>query len=433
MVSHARQEERRPTTVLASLELDAAPRARPGVAVRTEIRHDGITLDVECHAAATPGAPAVLVLPGGGFREHTGHDGTGYARWLTSLGVGAVVLRHRMRPDPFPLALQQARAALDALQQGVLLPGTDPARVGVVGSSGGGLLAGLLATGAVLSVEEPPSVVPRPAFHIQAHGLADLALLPRPAVEVLPGDALGLAAELSPVAHVDDETPPTFIWATAQDGPGLPDALAWTQALADQGVPVELHVYPEGRHGVGLADGVVRGAHGDLALPHTAQWTGAFRRWLEHLGVLREADGDARPRSEGDDVPARVHAAHPVFPTADVERTTAYYRDVLGFTVVPYLDVAEPHVCLYRGGAEIILTVARPGEPVQPHRVSHGYGYDAYLVTDQHEAMEAELVAAGATLVRQLGSTDYGNRELVVEDVDGRWIGIGIKTEGAPA
>jgi len=44
-----------------------------------------------------------------------------------------------------------------------------------------------------------------------------------------------------------------------------------------------------------------------------------------------------------------------------VRRTAAYYRDVLGFEVVEYLDAAEPHVCLYRGVVEVILTVARAG------------------------------------------------------------------------
>lgn len=243
-------------------------------------------LDLDLHPVPGRGRPAVLVLPGGGFREHTGHDGTGYARWLNTLGIGAVVLRYRLRPDPFPLALQQARAALAALQDGQLLPDVDAGRVGVIGSSAGGLLAGLLATGAVLSVEQPPARVPRPAFQVQSYGIGDLSLIPHEAVAALLGENVHLARELSPVTHVDERTAPSFVWATAPDPPGLPNALAWAQVLAAAGVPVELHVYPEGWHGVGLADGIAHGPHGHAAIPHTAQWTTACRHWLEHRGIL---------------------------------------------------------------------------------------------------------------------------------------------------
>lgn len=123
---------------------------------------------------------------------------------------------------------------------------------------------------------------------------------------------------------------------------------------------------------------------------------------------------------------ASLLSSCPVFPCVDIDVTAAYYRDVLGFEVVPYLDATEPHVCLYRDAVEIILTVARP-EPDASNRSRHGYGYDAYLVTDEPESLEAELAAAGAVIARPSARTDYRNREFVVEDVDGRWIGFGLK------
>lgn len=178
-----------------------------------------------------PGARvAVLVLPGGGFREHTLLDGIGYAHWLNRIGISATVLHYRLRPAPFPLALRQARAVLGALQEDPRWGCTD-ATVRAMGSSAGGLLAGLLATGAVLSVEDAPAHVPRPAFQAQCYGLADLGLIPESAVEALLGDKVHLATELSPVTHVDERTAPTFAWTTAQDPPGLPNALAWARVL----------------------------------------------------------------------------------------------------------------------------------------------------------------------------------------------------------
>lgn len=245
----------------------------------TVFAHDGIDMDLDLHPVSGS-TTAVLVLPGGGFREHTEHDGTGYARWLNSIGVSAAVLRYQLRPDPFPRALQQARAALDLLQRSLLVPDVAADRVGVIGSSAGGLLAGLLATGAKLSIEGLHEYVPRPRFQIQSYGLADLRLLPPEVVDSLLKDAVHLIDELSPITHVDEQTSPTFIWTTAQDPPGLPNALAWAQALANHKVPVELHVFPDGPHGVGLADGVMYGKHGQHRIPHTARWTTACEYWL---------------------------------------------------------------------------------------------------------------------------------------------------------
>lgn len=135
----------------------------------------------------------------------------------------------------------------------------------------------------MLSIEDHPGTVPAPAFQAQCYGLADLGLIPREAVEALLGDRVDLARELSPVTHVDKRTAPTFVWATAADPPGLPNALAWAEVLARHEVPVELHIYPEGGHGVGLADGVAYGPHGHQSIPHTAQWTEAFHRWILHI------------------------------------------------------------------------------------------------------------------------------------------------------
>ena len=123
---------------------------------------NGLEVDVDLYPVeADQPTPAVLVCPGGGFREHTAHDGEGYARWFNTLGVAAVVVRYQLVPDPFPLALLQVRSVLDALQSGALLPHVDADKTGVIGSSAGGLLAGLLATGTVLSIEHPALAVPR--------------------------------------------------------------------------------------------------------------------------------------------------------------------------------------------------------------------------------------------------------------------------------
>lgn len=123
-----------------------------------------------------------------------------------------------------------------------------------------------------------------------------------------------------------------------------------------------------------------------------------------------------------------LYMSHSVFPTPDIERTSEFYESVMGFKAVKYLDAKEPHICLYRDSTEIILTSANT-ESVYPNRELYGYGYDAYFITDNQEGLQNELSTRDAKVVRPLQKTDYHNKEFVVEDIDGRWIGFGIKDE----
>ncbi len=115
-----------------------------------------------------------------------------------------------------------------------------------------------------------------------------------------------------------------------------------------------------------------------------------------------------------------------IFPVPDILKTAGYYVSKLGFSAVGYLDCDEPHVCLYRDNVEIIL-LKTDKEKVQPNRELYGYGYDAYLYTDDQEKLQNSFLSRGVKLVRPLNITDYQNREFVIEDIDGRWLAFGLK------
>ena len=123
---------------------------------------------------------------------------------------------------------------------------------------------------------------------------------------------------------------------------------------------------------------------------------------------------------------SNLYSVLAVFPTPNIEETAKYYNEVLGFRIVKYIDVKEPHICLYRDSTEIILTQANT-KKVFPNRELYGYGEDAYFITDNQEALQNEFISKGAKIVRQLQITDYNNMEFVLEDIDGRWIVFGMK------
>jgi catechol 2,3-dioxygenase-like lactoylglutathione lyase family enzyme len=115
-----------------------------------------------------------------------------------------------------------------------------------------------------------------------------------------------------------------------------------------------------------------------------------------------------------------------IFPCRDIENTAKFYTEKLGFRAVPYLDVAEPHICLYRDKVEIVLTKTG-GRPFRPNHESYGNGEDAYFITDTQAELQDEFKEKGVKIVRPLRVTDYQNREFIIEDCDGRWLAFGIK------
>lgn len=120
--------------------------------------------------------------------------------------------------------------------------------------------------------------------------------------------------------------------------------------------------------------------------------------------------------------------SHCVFPTPDIIRTAKFYEEKLGFQAAQYLDTVEPHICLYRDATEIILTKSN-GQAVVPNRKLYGYGYDAYFITENQTQLQQEFNDLNVKIIRPLINTDYNNKEFVIEDIDGRWLAFGIKTQ----
>jgi dipeptidyl aminopeptidase/acylaminoacyl peptidase len=82
-----------------------------------------------------------------------------------------------------------------------------------------------------------------------------------------------LSAEL----QVTVQTPPAFIWHTANDG-GVPveNSLLYASALSNHRVLFDLHVYADGPHGVGLAE----------EDPILRTWTTLCELWFRKISFL---------------------------------------------------------------------------------------------------------------------------------------------------
>ncbi|WP_236557546.1 alpha/beta hydrolase [Arthrobacter sp. 9AX] len=222
--------------------------------------------------------PAILVLPGGGYGHQADHEAEPVAEWLAGLGIHAFVLRYRVAPDRHPAPLEDAKQAMLKVRGGAHRLAVDPRRVGALGFSAGGHLAATLATAVATgnAALDVPGAVP------------DLTVLCYPVVSytqavhqgsvdnlVGPSPSADLLAELSAELRVTAETPPAFVWHTADDAAvPVSHSLAYTAALLNAGVSAELHVFPEGRHGLGLAG----------EQPGADQWPTLCAGWLDRAG-----------------------------------------------------------------------------------------------------------------------------------------------------
>ena len=76
--------------------------------------------------------------------------------------------------------------------------------------------------------------------------------------------------------HVDDQTPPTFLWHTAEDSiVPVENSLRMALALSAAGVPFEMHIFPFGEHGLSVCSRTI----GRIS-EHNAQWVDLCIRWL---------------------------------------------------------------------------------------------------------------------------------------------------------
>lgn len=207
---------------------------------------------------------AVVVLPGGGYGGLAmDHEGQQIAQWWAQRGVLAAIVTYRHGPTyQHPAPLQDAQRAIRYLRQHASDLQIDPQRVGVMGFSAGGHLASTVSnhfdTGDANSSDPVARQGSRPDFAILCYPV--ISLLDPQAHKGSRRNLLGenppdeLVRQLSNQLQVTEQTPPTFLFHTAEDPVvSVENALLYYQALVSKGVPSELHVYQKGRHGVGLA------------------------------------------------------------------------------------------------------------------------------------------------------------------------------------
>ncbi|VTT97064.1 endo- -beta-xylanase : Alpha/beta hydrolase OS=Solibacter usitatus (strain Ellin6076) GN=Acid_1173 PE=4 SV=1: Peptidase_S9 [Gemmataceae bacterium] len=237
---------------------------------------------------------AVVICPGGGYGFLAmDHEGKQVAEFLNGLGVHAFVLKYRItgkdRPGPLLAApLADAQRAIRTVRAKAADFGVDPKRVGIWGFSAGGHLASTAGTHFDAGLAEGDAID-------KTSSRPDFLILAYPVVSMEPGVTHGgsrknllgdkpddkLVELYSNEKQVTKETPPTFIFHTSADTAVVPEnAVRFYLACKKAGVPIEMHIYEKGKHGVGLG--------------RDPKWTGgekSVETWPDRLGEWMKARG----------------------------------------------------------------------------------------------------------------------------------------------
>jgi len=236
-------------------------------------------LDVYSENKQGASRPAIIVCPGGAYSGLAAHEGAPFAELFASNGYAAFVLHYRVKPHTFPAPIADACRAVRLVRERAHDLGVDPNRVALMGFSAGGHLVATVAT--------QPDLVRDEADDLQSKHSArpDRLILGYPVISFADfghlGSAINLCGsepgwdkrrQLSNELHVTKDNPSTFIFHTSDDG-SVPiiNALNFAAALYHHNVPVELHSFEHGRHGVGMA----------ADNPKLKPWTDLLLLWLE--------------------------------------------------------------------------------------------------------------------------------------------------------
>jgi cytidylate kinase len=237
--------------------------------------------------AAKP-APAMLIVPGGGYEVVCyGHEGVHLAEWFRKQGVAAFVLVYRLPVHGYrhPVPLLDIQRAIRSIRNHAQEWNVNPAQVATLGFSAGGHLVTTLATHFDAGDAEAADPIDRescrPDYTVAVYPVVTFKT-PGVTHEGSKGNLLGpqpdpaLVESLSNETQVTPQTSPTLlVHSTDDEAVPIQNSRLMLAALQRAGVPCALQEYPTGRHGFGF---------GPRQADAPAGWLDKVHAWLQQQG-----------------------------------------------------------------------------------------------------------------------------------------------------
>lgn len=186
---------------------------------------------------------AVLVLPGGGYRNLSYNEKQLTSEWFVNHGVMAIALSYSLPKGECMIPIQDCWKAMRYIREHAEEWHINPHQVGVIGFSAGGHLAASLSVHYDAETRPDFSILFYPVITMHAHRGTRQRLL---------GNNFTREQEnyFSCEDQVTPATPPTFFVMASTDG-GVPAYMSceYVISLLKNRVYTDAHFYPEGKHG----------------------------------------------------------------------------------------------------------------------------------------------------------------------------------------
>lgn len=240
---------------------------------------EGYILDCEISLGQDTNRPAIVVCPGGGYVYCSPREAEPVALRYAARGFHAFILRYSTGWDAAEFSpLKEVSWVIGYIREHAAEWHVDPSKIVTCGFSAGGHLA--LAAGLLGENRPNAMILGYPAVTVPNMPGVDFMLkLLTGRKEVTDADA----AYFSLANHIDKNSPPVFLVATAEDSLSPFGALTVVNRYSQLGLGYELHMFQHGPHGYSLADETTADGSSQVINTSFAQWHALSVDWLHRI------------------------------------------------------------------------------------------------------------------------------------------------------
>lgn len=233
--------------------------------------------------------PTVVICPGGGYVFCSAREADPVAFQYMAAGYNTFIVEYSTKEHAvFPNSLLDLCAAMKWIRENAEEFGVIEDQIAVLGFSAGGHLAASLGVywndGEIMERSGCKNGENKPNALILVYPVISTSWMENGGelARIIGGnDWESTYKKLNLHTAVTKDTPQTFLCHTVRDcAVPAKDSMKFATALMDAGVPCELHIFPNGGHGMSLATQQVCVNGGDKSF---AKWVALSVDWLNRL------------------------------------------------------------------------------------------------------------------------------------------------------